>query len=90
MIAQRLPAKRAAGDHTIAYVSPELIEALAAIEPFDERPAAVNDHPGEPPAARTGVPPEELDGTDLEETVRWAIVDSNHGPPPYQSGALTD
>jgi hypothetical protein len=20
----------------------------------------------------------------------WAIVDSNHGPPPYQSGALTD
>jgi hypothetical protein len=21
---------------------------------------------------------------------RWAIVDSNHGPPPYQSGALTD
>ena len=21
---------------------------------------------------------------------RWAIVDSNHGPPPYQSGALTN
>ncbi len=21
---------------------------------------------------------------------QWAIVDSNHGPPPYQSGALTD
>ena len=21
---------------------------------------------------------------------KWAIVDSNHGPPPYQSGALTD
>jgi hypothetical protein len=20
----------------------------------------------------------------------WAIVDSNHGPPPYQSGALTN
>ena len=23
-------------------------------------------------------------------TGEWAIVDSNHGPPPYQSGALTD
>jgi predicted phosphodiesterase len=22
--------------------------------------------------------------------LRWAIVDSNHGPPPYQSGALTN
>src|SRR6185503_8331543 len=21
---------------------------------------------------------------------KWAIVDSNHGPPPYQSGALTN
>ena len=21
---------------------------------------------------------------------QWAIVDSNHGPPPYQSGALTN
>jgi hypothetical protein len=21
---------------------------------------------------------------------RWAILDSNQGPPPYQSGALTD
>ena len=36
------------------------------------------------------VAPEELVGSDLEEAVRWAIVDSNHGPPPYQSGALTD
>ena len=79
MIAQRLPAKRAAGDHTIAYVAPELVEALAAIEPFDERRAAVKE-----------VAPEELAGSDLEEAVRWAIVDSNHGPPPYQSGALTD
>jgi 8-oxo-dGTP pyrophosphatase MutT (NUDIX family) len=38
--------------------------------------------------------PGELAGTDLEEPARaaveWAIVDSNHGPPPYQSGALTD
>ena len=25
-----------------------------------------------------------------ELTTRWAIVDSNHGPPPYQSGALTN
>ena len=24
------------------------------------------------------------------EPERWAIVDSNHGPPPYQSGALTN
>ena len=23
-------------------------------------------------------------------SARWAIVDSNHGPPPYQSGALTN
>jgi hypothetical protein len=23
-------------------------------------------------------------------TSSWAIVDSNHGPPPYQSGALTN
>jgi hypothetical protein len=22
--------------------------------------------------------------------LEWAIVDSNHGPPPYQSGALTN
>ena len=79
MIAQRLPAKRAAGDHTIACVAPELVEALAAIEPFDERRAAVKE-----------VAPEELAASDLEEAVRWAIVDSNHGPPPYQSGALTD
>jgi hypothetical protein len=26
----------------------------------------------------------------LGESRKWAIVDSNHGPPPYQSGALTD
>ena len=26
---------------------------------------------------------------DVEEQ-EWAIVDSNHGPPPYQSGALTN
>ena len=203
MIAQRLPAKRAAGDHTIAYVAPELVEALVAIEPFDERRAAVKEvalflaralpdlaersslpvhatasvlivdppaervllvwhpkferwlqpgghcdgdpdvrsvarrearegtglelrlpeapfdvdlHPGEPSGdphmhldvkfvARLEnagelrspeglelrwVAPEELVGSDLEEAVRWAIVDSNHGPPPYQSGALTD
>jgi 8-oxo-dGTP pyrophosphatase MutT (NUDIX family) len=25
-----------------------------------------------------------------EAAMTWAIVDSNHGPPPYQSGALTD
>jgi 8-oxo-dGTP pyrophosphatase MutT (NUDIX family) len=25
-----------------------------------------------------------------EAAMKWAIVDSNHGPPPYQSGALTD
>jgi hypothetical protein len=23
-------------------------------------------------------------------TPKWAILDSNQGPPPYQSGALTD
>jgi 8-oxo-dGTP pyrophosphatase MutT (NUDIX family) len=38
--------------------------------------------------------PDELAATDLEEAakaaLKWAIVDSNHGPPPYQSGALTD
>jgi hypothetical protein len=27
---------------------------------------------------------------DSEPERTWAIVDSNHGPPPYQSGALTD
>ena len=26
----------------------------------------------------------------IEARQEWAIVDSNHGPPPYQSGALTD
>jgi hypothetical protein len=26
----------------------------------------------------------------VREAERWAIVDSNHGPPPYQSGALTN
>lgn len=38
--------------------------------------------------------PEEIDEADLREAARaaveWAIVDSNHGPPPYQSGALTN
>jgi hypothetical protein len=24
------------------------------------------------------------------EAAKWAILDSNQGPPPYQSGALTD
>jgi hypothetical protein len=28
--------------------------------------------------------------TTEEKRREWAIVDSNHGPPPYQSGALTD
>ena len=26
----------------------------------------------------------------VSRATSWAIVDSNHGPPPYQSGALTD
>jgi hypothetical protein len=25
----------------------------------------------------------------LQDVLRWAILDSNQGPPPYQSGALT-
>jgi hypothetical protein len=27
---------------------------------------------------------------EVEPELPWAIVDSNHGPPPYQSGALTN
>ena len=37
-----------------------------------------------PHAARGERPPAEWAGGS------WAIVDSNHGPPPYQSGALTN
>jgi hypothetical protein len=28
--------------------------------------------------------------TQVSKEREWAIVDSNHGPPPYQSGALTN
>jgi hypothetical protein len=52
--------------------------------------------PALPASANDGIP----GGGDPVEVVmvakrpdferQWAIVDSNHGPPPYQSGALTN
>ena len=35
-------------------------------------------------------PPNERAESEAGEAGKWAIVDSNHGPPPYQSGALTN
>ena len=41
-------------------------------------------HTGEPGFRR------ENERAALCAAAKWAIVDSNHGPPPYQSGALTN
>ena len=42
---------------------------------------------GEPPGSPRPPPPVRFADERLR---RWAILDSNQGPPPYQSGALTD
>ena len=53
------------------------------------RPAGGAHRAGKPPGFRST---RSHGGTSLlaPHPKRWAIVDSNHGPPPYQSGALTN
>ena len=44
----------------------------------------------EPPAECATIILDSITPSGVQGPSRWAIVDSNHGPPPYQSGALTD
>src|SRR6185437_6363772 len=49
---------------------------------------AQDGRPGEPRLRARGHPA--APGSGVVRGSQWAILDSNQGPPPYQSGALTD
>ena len=65
-------------------VDPAALRALFALDgslPVGDLPDAERGAPDDPAApSRPGSP----------GALQWAILDSNQGPPPYQSGALTN